>query len=43
LEIETYTWEVLPPTSRTDDVVDQIAAEYHWVLDELKQRGIHSV
>jgi hypothetical protein len=43
LEIETYTWEVLPPASRTDDVVDQIVAEYHWVLDELKLRGINSV
>lgn len=43
LEIETYTWEVLPPASRTADVVDQIAAEYHWVLDELKTRGIKPV
>ena len=40
LEIETYTWGVLPDALRQPDVVDQIAAEYAWVLGEMKQRGL---
>ncbi len=40
LEIETYTWEVLPKAMRSADVVDQIAGEYQWTLGELTQRGI---
>lgn len=32
-EIETYTWGVLPPSLRRD-VETQIAAEYHWVLQQ---------
>jgi hypothetical protein len=40
LEIETYTWEVLPEAMRSADVVDQIAGEYQWTLRELAQRGI---
>jgi hypothetical protein len=31
LEIETYTWDVLPPALKVD-VVDSIAREYDWVL-----------
>lgn len=31
LEIETYTWEVLPPELR-EDLVDSIAREFEWVL-----------
>jgi hypothetical protein len=31
LEIETYTWSVLPPDMRRP-VEEQIAAEYRWVL-----------
>ena len=40
LEIETYTWEVLPDALRSSDVVDQIAGEYKWVLGELAERGV---
>jgi len=40
LEIETYTWEVLPPEVRTADVADMIAAEYRWTLAALAQVGI---
>jgi hypothetical protein len=40
LEMETYTWEVLPPELRSRDVVDQLVAEYHWVLAELRRRRL---
>lgn len=40
LEMETYTWEVLPPELKSKDVVDQIAAEYEWTLGRLKERGL---
>jgi hypothetical protein len=43
LEIETYTWEVLPEAMRTADVVDQIVAEYDWALSALAQRGVKSL
>jgi hypothetical protein len=32
LEIETYTWDVLPPGLKID-VSDSIAREYRWVLE----------
>ena len=34
LEIETYTWDVLPPGLKASSV-DSIAREYEWVLDVL--------
>jgi sugar phosphate isomerase/epimerase len=34
LEIETYTWDVLPPELKASSV-DSIAREYEWVLDVL--------
>jgi len=40
LEMETYTWEVMPPELKSRDVVDQLAAEYQWCLRELRARGI---
>ncbi len=40
LEIETYTWEVLPPELKARDVVDQIAAEYDWCLERLERCGL---
>jgi len=40
LEMETYTWEVLPPELKTQNVADQLAAEYHWTLARLKERGL---
>jgi hypothetical protein len=40
LEMETYTWEVLPPELKSLSVVDQLAAEYDWTLARLKERGL---
>jgi hypothetical protein len=34
LEIETYTWDVLPPDLKLD-LTDSIAREYEWVLATL--------
>ena len=35
LEIETYTWSVLPESLKHRDVTDQIVQEYRWTLDHL--------
>ena len=35
LEIETYTFDVLPPEVHPGDVVKSIAHEYSWVMDKL--------
>ena len=35
LEIETYTWDVLPAGLKASSV-DSIAREYEWVLDVLR-------
>lgn len=40
IEMETYTWEVLPEQLRTGDVVDQLAREYEWTLAEMSTRGL---
>ena len=40
LEMETYTWEVLPPELKSQSVVDQLAQEYEWTLAQLKARGL---
>jgi hypothetical protein len=42
LEMETYTWEVLPPELKNRSVVDQLASEYEWTLRELSARGFKS-
>ena len=34
LEIETYTWDVLPAGLK-QDLLDSIAREYEWVLESL--------
>ena len=39
LEMETYTWEVLPPALRLP-IEDQLVREYAWTLDALAQRGL---
>jgi sugar phosphate isomerase/epimerase len=39
-EMETYTWDVLPPALKTRDVEDQLVAEYDWTLAQLAARGI---
>ena len=40
IEMETYTWEVLPGALKKRDVVDQLADEYAWTLDKLRARGL---
>jgi len=40
LEMETYTWAVLPESLRAAKVEGQIAAEYVWTLAELRKRGL---
>jgi hypothetical protein len=42
LEMETYTWEVLPPELKQRDVVSQLAAEYEWTLARLAERGLYA-
>jgi len=39
LEMETYTWEVMPPEMKNRNVVDQLAGEYDWALKHLAERG----
>ena len=40
IEMETYTWEVLPAALKDRDVVDQLVAEYEWTLARLAERGL---
>jgi len=40
LEMETYTWDVLPPELKQRTVVDQLAGEYDWTLARLRERGL---
>jgi hypothetical protein len=35
LEIETYTWDVLPPALKTGDITEYVAREIEWVRGEL--------
>ncbi|MGH7266175.1 MAG: metabolite traffic protein EboE [Candidatus Rokuibacteriota bacterium] len=35
LEVETYTWDVLPEEHRREDIVVAVARELRWVLDGL--------
>jgi len=39
LEMETYTWEVLPPALKQPRVEDMLVSEYQWTLAELDRRG----
>jgi hypothetical protein len=39
LEMETYTWEVLPPALRLP-IEDQLVREYAWTLNALAERGL---
>ncbi len=39
LEMETYTWEVLPSSLRLP-IEDQLVREYAWTLRELARRGL---
>ncbi|MDB6025290.1 MAG: hypothetical protein JWM68_1513 [Verrucomicrobiales bacterium] len=40
LEMETYTWEVMPTEMKNRSVVDQLVGEYEWCLGELAKRGL---
>jgi hypothetical protein len=40
LEMETYTWEVLPEELQCVDVVEQLRREYDWLLKRLSERGL---
>jgi hypothetical protein len=40
LEMETYTWEVLPPELKSRSVVEQLVAEYDWTLARLRDRQL---
>ncbi|MFS8607703.1 MAG: hypothetical protein LOD94_06885, partial [Gammaproteobacteria bacterium] len=35
LEIETYTWDVLPEHLKTGDIVDYVTRELEWVKSQL--------
>jgi hypothetical protein len=35
LEIETYTWDVLPEHLKTGDIVDYVTRELEWVQEQL--------
>ena len=43
LEIETYTWEVLPVSLQSREVTEQVVEEYRWVLNEISQYGVRPV
>ena len=40
LEMETYTWSVLPAGLRSRDVVEQLFAEYAWCFSQLERVGL---
>lgn len=40
LEMETYTWGVLPHDLKSASVVDQLEREYKWTLEELRNRKL---
>jgi hypothetical protein len=42
LEMETYTWAVLPEALKSRSVVDQVVAEYEWTLARLTEHGLAS-
>jgi hypothetical protein len=35
LEIETYTWDVLPNNLKTGDIVEYVCRELEWVQSQL--------
>jgi hypothetical protein len=39
LEIETYTWDVLPAELKTGDIVEYVCREIEWVRSELVPAG----
>jgi hypothetical protein len=43
LEMETYTWAVLPDALRSRNVCEQIVAEYRWTLQELAKNRLATI
>ena len=41
LEMETYTWEVMPAALKNRNVVDQLVSEYDWTLARLGDHGFN--
>lgn len=41
LEIETYTWEILPPDLKKD-LLDSLELEYRWVLENLEAKAANN-
>ena len=41
LEIETYTWQVLPFSIKSKEVGEQIYEEYLWCFEEFSKRGLY--
>lgn len=39
-EMETYTWEVMPPELKNRSVVEQLVSEYEWTLGRMRERGL---
>ena len=39
LEMETYTWEVMPQELQAGTVVEQVAREYQWTLEQMEKIG----
>jgi hypothetical protein len=37
LEIETYTWDVLPAHLKSGDIVDYVVREWTWLTDQLQE------
>jgi hypothetical protein len=40
LEMETYTWAVLPPGLKSASITDQLVREYEWILPQLAARQL---
>ena len=40
LEMETYTWAVLPPDLKSASVIVQLVREYEWILPQLAARAL---
>lgn len=40
LEIETYTFDVLPERMRAGDLAESVAREYRWVLERLEEAAV---
>ncbi len=36
LEVETYTWDVLPDSLKSGDIVDYVCRELEWVRGQLR-------